>query len=304
MRRRSGFGVVPAVLAWTVSTSAVAQPGDPPVTEEGPAAAPETEEPAIEPTTEPAAGPQGSGVLALPPTIQGDGPEHIAGALQQGVRDGLTDAGHEVVEAPDCTDATCAGQAVADGRARAYVSTDVRVTGSDYVLTTELLDGQGSSLARKEGSCEICTYEEAAVALRELVAATARELGPPPEAVPAPVVEPDPANAPRKRMSMSPKTTQIIAFTAIGVGVAALAGGIALLVIDDNPVKGNCAGANVDADGDCAFRYDTLGGGIGLTVAGAVVAGGGVGLYLWSRKQGKAAPAEVSLVPWGLRARF
>lgn len=250
---------------------------------------------------------QGPGVLVPPPTMEGEAAEHIVGALQQGVRDGLTDAGTEVAEAPEgCADDTCMAQAVTEGKAQAYVHTEVRITGSDYALVADVQDGEGKSLARKEGSCEICTYEEAAVALRELVAATAKELGPPPdEAVPAPVVEPDPSNEPRKRMSMSPKTTQIIAFTAIGVGVAALAGGIALLVIDDNPVKGNCAGANMDADGDCAFRYDTLGGGIGLTVAGVVVAGGGVGLYLWGRKQGKAEPAaEVSLVPGGLRARF
>lgn len=277
--------MLPAALAWAVSTSAVAQPGDPPAT----------------------AGPASTGILVLPPAIQGDGPQHIEGALQQAVRDGSTDAGLELAQAPEgCADVTCAGQAVADGRARAAVSTDVRITGSDYALTVDILDGQGRSLARKEGSCEICTHDEAAAALRELAAAAARELGPPPEAaaVPAPVVEPAPANAPRERMSMAPKTTQIIAFTAIGVGVAALVGGIALLVLDENPVKGNCTGTNVDADGDCAFRYDTLGGGIGLTVTGAVVAGGGVGLYLWSRKRGKAEPATVSLVPGGLRARF
>jgi hypothetical protein len=251
---------------------------------------------------------QGPGVLVPPPSVEGEAPDHIVEALQQGVRSGLADAGTEVAEPPaGCADAACMAKAVSEGQARAYVLTDVRITGSDYALVADVQDAEGRSLARKEGSCEICTYEEAAVALRELVAATANELAPPPEeAVPAPFVEPAPANEPSKRkgMSLSPKTTQIIAFTAIGVGVAALAGGIALLVLDENPVKGNCSGANVDADGDCAFRYDTLGGGIGLTVAGAVVAGGGVGLYLWGRKQASQPAAEVSLVPGGLRARF
>jgi hypothetical protein len=271
---RNWRGVVPATLAWAVSTTAAAQ---------------------------------GPGVLVAPPAVQGDAAEHIVGALQQGVRDGLTDAGTDVAEPPaGCADAACMAKAVTEGKARAYVRTEVRITGSDYALVADVQDGEGKSLVRKEGSCEICTYEEAAVALRELVAATAKELAPATEeAVPAPVVEPAPSNEPSKRRTMSPKTTQIIAFTAIGVGVAALAGGIALLVLDDNPVKGNCSGANVDADGDCAFRYDTLGGGVGLTVAGVVVAGGGVGLYVWGRKQGAAEPAaEVSLVPGGLRARF
>jgi hypothetical protein len=216
----------------------------------------------------------------------------------------LTDAGLEVAQGPEgCADATCSAKAVAEGRARAYVSTDVTITGSDYTLTVDILDGDGRSLARKEGSCEICTYDEATVALRELVAAAARELAPAAaEPVPAPVVEPEPAEPPRKWMS--PRTTELIAWSAIGVGAAALVGGIVLLVLDDDPIKSNCSGVHVDADGDCEFRYDTLGGGIGLTVAGAAVAGGGVGLLLWSRKQGKREPAEVSLVPWGVRARF
>jgi len=299
MRRRSRCGVVPAVLAWLLGTAAVAQV---------PASA-ATIGAAPEPSAAPGpAGAQGSGVIAPRSTIEGEAPEHIAGALQQGVRDGLADAGVAVAEAPrGCADATCAAKAVSAGQARAYVSTTVQITGSDYALSADILDGSGSSLARKEGSCEICTYDEAAVALRELVAAAARELAPAepeptPAPAPTPVIDPEPAEPPRKRLS--PQTTQLIAFTAIGVGVAVLAGGIAMLVLDENPVKSNCSGVHVDADGDCEFRHDTLGGGIGLTVAGVAVAGGGVGLLLWGRKQERRGPSEVSLVPWGLRARF
>jgi hypothetical protein len=288
--RRSRCGVAPAVLAWLVATTAAAQETAPPPSEEAPA--------------EPATGPRASGVLAPPPTIQGEAPETFAGALQQAVRDGLTDAGVEVAETPaGCADATCSAKAVSDGQARAYASTEVSITGSDYTLTADVLDGDGKSLVRKEGTCEICTYEEAAVALRELVASAARELAPAePEPVPEPVIDPEPE--PPKRRLLTPQTTQIIAFTAIGVGVAALVGGIAMIVLDENPVKSNCSGVHVDADGDCELRYNTLGGGIGLTVAGVAVAGGGVGLYLWGRKQAKRGPAEVSLVPWGVRARF
>jgi hypothetical protein len=303
MRRRSRSRVVPAALAWIVGTSAVAQV---------PIATPAIAAPVPAEAREPAGPPAGSGarsVIVPPPTIKGEAPEHIAGALQQGVRDGLTDAGVEVGEAPQgCADATCAAKAVSSGQARAYVSAEVRITGSDYVLSADILDGNGKSLARKEGSCEICTYEEAAVALRELVAAAARELAPvepePSVTAPAPVIEPEPAPAKPPRKRLSPQTTQIIAFTAIGVGVAALVGGIVLLVLDENPVKSNCSGVHVDADGDCEFRHDTLGGGIALTVTGVAVAGGGVGLLLWQRKQAKRGPSEVSLVPWGLRARF
>jgi hypothetical protein len=246
---------------------------------------------------------QEPGVLVSPPVLEGEAPEHIAGALEQAARDGLADAGAEVGVAPEgCADATCMAQAVSDGQARGVVATEVRITGSDYALVADIRDGEGKSLARKEGTCEICTYEEAGLALRELVAAAARDLGvAEPVPAPTPVVDPEPAEP---RLRMSPKTTMILAYTAIGVGVAALAGGIAMIVLDENPVKSNCSGVHVDADGDCELRYDTLGGGIGLTVAGAVVAGGGVGLLLWSRKRNQTETAEVSVVPWGVRARF
>jgi hypothetical protein len=284
-------GLLPAVLAWLASASAPAQ-AQQPEAEAAPA-----------PAAAPAASPEaGRSVLVPPPTLSGEAPEHIAGALQEGVRAGLTDAGLPVVEAPEgCADTSCAAAAVAEGKASAYVRTEVSITGSDYALAVDMVDAEGRSLARKEGHCEICTYEEAAVALRELVAATASDLPPTEASVPPPTVDPEP-EPPKRRMS--PKTTQIAALTAIGVGVAALAGGIVLLVLDENPVKSNCSGPHVDADGDCEFRYSTLGGGIGLTVTGAVVAGGGVGLLLWSRKQAKGEPPAVSLVPWGVRARF
>lgn len=299
-----------------MGTDAGAQPGEPvpppPASETGPSteAGPPPTSGAGQPgeAAAPATG-SASGVLVVPPTVEGEAPEHIVEALQQSVRDGLTDAGVELAEAPGgCAEASCMARAVSQEQARAYVSTEARITGSDYALVADILDADGKSLARKEGSCEICTYEEAAVALRELVAAAGAELGPPPAAAEpslAPVVTPTPAEPPRRRMSMSPRTTELIAWSAIGVGVAALVGGITLLVLDGNPVKSNCAGVHVDADGDCEFRYDTLGGGIGLTVAGVAAAGGGVGLLLYTRKQQKqSGPAEVALVPWGVRARF
>lgn len=253
----------------------------------------------------PSAAAQEPSVVVSTSTFEEPAPDHVSTALDQAVVDGLADGGVTVVAAPEgCAEASCMAQAVSEGLALGHGTTSVRITGSDYSLTFDILDGDGQSLAHREGSCEICTHEEAAVALRELVAAAAGELRPPPEETSlAPVVTSDPVEAPRRRMS--PRTTEIIAWSAIGVGVAALAGGITLLVLDQNPVKSNCTGVHVDADGDCEFRYDTLGGGIGLTVAGAVAAGAGVGLLLYSRKQRDRPPqTEVTLVPWGLRARF
>ncbi|MCX4245492.1 PEGA domain-containing protein [Paraliomyxa miuraensis] len=302
---------------------------------------------------------EGPGVLISPPTIEGQAPEHIVEALTQSIQGGLSDAGVTAAVPPEgCTDSGCMAQAVADGKARAYVTTDVRIVGSDYTLVVDILASDGQSLGRKEGSCEICTYEEAGVALRELVAQAAADLGPPPTVAGTLVVTSVPAGATvridgaevgvtpyegsvdagphkvelsldghqtawrsvelaggatqtvelaldRTAAGMSPKTTATIGWAAIGVGAAALVGGIALLVLDENPVRSNCDGVHVDADGDCEFRYDTLGGGIGLTVAGVASAGTGVGLLLYSRKQQQQrGPGDVALVPGGLRVRF
>lgn len=300
------------------------------------------------------------GVAVAPPAVTGQEADHVVDALAQGVRDGLAQAGVEVAEAPEgCADATCLAEATSSGQMRGYVTTEVSITGSDYTMTVDILGPDGGSLARRDGSCEICTYEEAAVAMKDLVAEAASELGPPPVATGTVTIGSNPPGATvmvdgtavgttpletsldegphavelslegytavqqevivvggeaqavdveltkARGGGFSPRTAEIVAWSAIGVGAAVLAGGIALLVLDENPVRSNCSGVHVDSDGDCEFRYNTLGGGIGLTVTGLAVAGGGVGLYLWNRKRDSGASGtEVALVPGGVRLRF
>ncbi|MCA9709099.1 MAG: PEGA domain-containing protein [Myxococcales bacterium] len=298
------------------------------------------------------------GVLVPSPRVEGPAPGPLLEALDAGIRGGLADAGVEVAAASEgCTDATCMAAEVLAGHARAYVTTEVRVTGSDYALVVDILDGSGASRAHQEGTCEICSFEEVAASMRELVAKAAGELGPPAASSGTLRVNSDPAGATvtldgvavgttpyegevdpgthaveltldgrqpaqqridvlgggtsvvdlplARRSGLAPRTTELVGWVAIGVGVAALAGGITMLVLDENPVRSNCSGTHVDADGDCEFRYDTLGGGVGLTVTGVVVAGGGAGLVVYSRKrQGPRGAAEVAVGPGGLRARF
>ncbi len=299
-----------------------------------------------------------SDVMVSTPTVTGQAPEHLVEALRKGVADGLSDAGVAIVQTPLNCDMSCLAGEVASGKARAFVTTEVQVTGSDYAFVVDILDGAGSSVSRQEGTCEICTFDEASVSVRELVARAAEGLGPPPISTGTVRIVSDPPGATvtvdgtavgttpyegpldegahsveltldgreraaqqveiaggqtstvelelTRRSRISPRTTEYIGWTAIGVGVAALAGGITMLVLDENPVESNCSGVHVDAEGNCEFRYDTLGGGIALTVAGVVAAGGGTGLMLYSRKkrQQDRGPAEVGLIPGGLRARF
>jgi hypothetical protein len=103
---------------------------------------------------------------------------------------------------------------------------------------------------------------------------------------------------------LSPATMQIVGWSAVGVGAASLIGGIAMLVLDNNGVKSNCDGTNVDVEGDCAFRYDTLAGGVALTVVGAAAIAGGTTILVIGRRNGRRPAAEVAWRGAGLRARF
>lgn len=58
-------------------------------------------------------------------------------------------------------------------------------------------------------------------------------------------------------------------WSAVAVGVLALAAGATLLAFDGRPDERHCGGSDVDADGDCRYRYDSLAGGATLTALGS-----------------------------------
>lgn len=86
--------------------------------------------------------------------------------------------------------------------------------------------------------------------------------------------------------------------TAIGLGVAAVVTGATFIGLDGRAIGSRCDDpTNLDADGDCKFIYTSMPAGVGLTVAGAVLAGVGIGLLvmdLRQRRTGRAA-ARVAL---------
>jgi hypothetical protein len=86
----------------------------------------------------------------------------------------------------------------------------------------------------------------------------------------------------------------------LGLGVASLAAGIALVVVHDDPYRRDC---QADLDGDCRFLLGTRTGGIvAASVGGAAIAAGatllGVGM-----KRKRRARAAISALP-GLTVRF
>lgn len=64
-------------------------------------------------------------------------------------------------------------------------------------------------------------------------------------------------------------------WTALALGVAAVAAGAALLAVDGRPDRRSCRGDGVDAQGDCRYLYASVPGGATLTVlgSGALVSG-------------------------------
>ena len=252
-----------------------------------------------------------SRVVVLPTSVEGDAPTTVAEKFDDASQAGIADAGAETVASPDgCGNETCAAEAAGP---RGYVlATTVEVKGSDYTIKTRLVDGAGKVVDEQSEPCEICTYEEAAEALQEMVA---KSVGPIAEAAPPPPPPTDDASPPPPPPSgttesdggPNPKVLNSLGIAATAVGAGAIVGGIVLFVLNERPVKNNCEGPHIDADGDCEFRYNTLGGGAGLAIGGAVTLGVGVGLLLLKRSRGggdSSAKVDVSASRGGLRLRF
>ena len=236
-------------------------------------------------------------IVVLPPQVEGQAAgldQTVAASLDEAV----SNAGAEPIRAPEgCADAACGGEeAGADG----YVLvTTVAVTGSDYVLGAKLVDGQGEVVEESEGTCDICTPPEAAAKSSEMAQRLVE-----PVATLEVEPEPVPAEEPPPPKKDNSKLLQGLGFAAVGVGAASLIAGIALLVLNDRSVQGSCEGDGVDADGNCEFLWNTLGGGIGLTIGGALVAGGGVGLLIYNKKRNGRTKAEVAIGAGSLEVRF
>ncbi len=101
---------------------------------------------------------------------------------------------------------------------------------------------------------------------------------------------------------------RVAGWTTLGVGVAALATGIPLMVIDGRPNRVSCNGGNVDPAGNCKFLYATLEPGIGVAVVGGLLLGTGVTLLVLGRERKSGQQARVSVqAGWsrlGVAGRF
>ncbi|MCY1055463.1 PEGA domain-containing protein [Nannocystis sp. SCPEA4] len=91
---------------------------------------------------------------------------------------------------------------------------------------------------------------------------------------------------------------------ALGGGLALLGAGIGLIAIDDREFKKRCTGAEVDADGDCRWLFNTGWGGAALAVSGAVLVTLGIVALVRNRAPTPKRQAQVLPTGLGLVARF
>lgn len=92
-----------------------------------------------------------------------------------------------------------------------------------------------------------------------------------------------------------------LGWTPIAVGAAAIGAGVALIVIEEDPVAGRCDDPNnLDAFGTCRYRYKTLEGGIAMAAAGAaLVVTGAVILGIRAKRAKDRGGSERAQARWG-----
>ena len=97
---------------------------------------------------------------------------------------------------------------------------------------------------------------------------------------------------------------KIAGLTLLGLGIAGVATGVAMILIDEDPMPLKCSGADVDFRGVCRYRYDTLVGGIVGVGAGALGIGGGIALMVKGRQVSLRAGASKQSASLRLVVRF
>lgn len=90
----------------------------------------------------------------------------------------------------------------------------------------------------------------------------------------------------------------------LGLGLAGVAAGIAMILVDEDPMPLKCSGADVDFRGVCRYRYDTLLGGIVGTAAGGLGVAGGLAMMIQGHRISVRARASKQEASLGLIVRF
>ena len=88
-----------------------------------------------------------------------------------------------------------------------------------------------------------------------------------------------------------------IGWASLALGLAATGTGVGLIALDERPIRGDCSGDNIDTDGHCKWRHDTLAGGVVLTVTGVAAVAIGAVLLALDRRHRQRSPAQARVWP-------
>ena len=90
----------------------------------------------------------------------------------------------------------------------------------------------------------------------------------------------------------------------MGLGLGSILTGVALILVDEDPIPSECQGDQVDFRGVCRVRYNTLGSGIIAVTVGALGVGGGIALMVKGRQVTVRARASKTQATLGVGVRF
>lgn len=199
-----------------------------------------------------------------------------------------------------CEPMPCVGPACgADERTLA-----LQVSGADrmYVLTFAVRDPALPDPIVAETTCDLCSTDEVVAQMRSELARVCQRVAVldeerAPEREPEPVLDSGvmETSCPVAKVRRRPV---LPGWLAIGTGLALGIAGATLIAIDGAPYRRDCAGANLDALGNCRYRLATAPLGIGFAIVGGVALGTGIGLTVWAYPGGRSredARAGVSL---------
>jgi hypothetical protein len=282
---------------------------------------------------------EGPRAAALVPELRPSGAPELRDRFHEAVTRGLRGMDGELLSAVDVRlrlgtsedllacggQPSCVGRVATTLRTTRLIATEVMIAGKDYVIKLRLIDGSGRELAKADETCDICTVKEAdeaaTRAATKLTAASRLLPAEPPQVTERPAprptvkapqkpVEPPPPliGSPAQRPIETPPPAAAdvhgfpfrpVAIASLVVGVAGLAAGIPLTVIDGQPTCNK-----PDPKHACPEVYNTIGGGATLLALGvAGVAAAAPLFYLDYRSRHRKAVVsslELRLGPtWG-----
>ncbi len=245
---------------------------------------------------------QPDSVVSLPLGVDGDMPKSVSTELDRRLAEALGATTGTDVASSGCPGGAALRRVAADAR---YVACgSLTVDHADTRVSLSLVDAStGETIASEARACELCGAGEVGETVddlgrmlrRRMIAHAAAPDAPPP---------PRPVDMPTRSTTKPTRSLVVGGVVTTVLGAAGLAAGIALAVRDEAPIRSRCSGSNVDAEGHCRYRYDTLAGGIGLGVTAAVALAGGLAMLGVARTRTHAPKIALRPSRGGLSIAF